>query len=100
MKKIRRYAFGVLLLLLLFLLGFEAFRYAMDGGVSHRELKDAIGRESDAIQSHLDARCDALERRLDSIESKLGGIDSKLDRLIDMATPKLPGGMVPSPVVQ
>ena len=86
MKKIRRYAFGVLLLLLLFLLGFEAFRYAMDGGVSHRELKDAIGRESDAIQSHLDARCDALERRLDRIESKL-------DRLLELAVPKLPDGM-------
>ena len=85
-KKIRWIALGVLLLLLLLILGFEAFRFFSDGAVSHRDLKESVVRESAAVQARLDARCDALERKLDRIESKL-------DRLIDLATPKLPDGM-------
>ncbi|MBQ3289782.1 MAG: hypothetical protein IJH50_10265 [Kiritimatiellae bacterium] len=85
-KKTRQIALGVLLLLLLLLLGFEAFRFFADGAVSHRDLKESVVRESASVQARLDARCDALERKLDRIESKL-------DRLIDLATPKLPDGM-------
>ena len=85
-KKIRRIALGVLLLLLLLLLCLEAFRFFSDGAVSHRDLKESVVRESASVQARVDARCDALERKLDRIESKL-------DRLIDLATPKLPDGM-------
>ena len=86
MKEIRRIAFLVLLLLILLILAFEGWRLFADGGVSHRDLEKAILRESAAVREHMDVRCDALERRLDRIESKI-------DRLIDMATPKLPDGM-------
>lgn len=63
--------------------------YEMCGGVSHRELKSSILTESQTIQSKVDARCDALDRKLDHIEAKL-------DKLIEMATPKLPDGMKPA----
>jgi len=56
------------------------------GGVTHRELKDAVTDESAAIQARIDARYRALDEKLDRIEAKL-------DKLIDMATPKLPDGM-------
>ena len=60
--------------------------YVQCGGVSHREIKETVVEESAKVQSRVDARCDALEQKLDRIEAKL-------DRLIEMATPKLPDGM-------
>lgn len=59
------------------------------GGVSHAEIRDTVREEADSVRNALDSRCDAIERKLDRIESKL-------DRLIEMATPKLPDGMVPA----
>ena len=96
MKRTFRIAVCVLLLLLLAL---EAYRLVVDGAVSRREVKESVVRESAAIQARLDARCDAIERRVERVDSKLDGIESKLDRLIDMATPKLPDGMAPAPAV-
>ena len=85
-RKSRRIATVALLLLLLLVLAFEWWRFAADRGVSHRDLKEAVARESAVVRERVDARCDALERRLDRIESKI-------DRLIEMATPRLPDGM-------
>ena len=59
------------------------------GGVSHVEIRDTVREEADSVRNALDSRCDAIERKLDLIESKLV-------RLIEMATPKLPDGMVPA----
>ena len=52
------------------------------GSVSHAEIRDAIREESESVRKRVDSRCDAIER--------------KLDRLIEMATPKLPDNMVPA----
>ena len=59
------------------------------GGVSHAEIRDSVREEAASVRNAVDSRCDAIERKLDRIESKL-------DRLIEMATPKLPDGMVPA----
>jgi len=77
----------IVLLAILLLLAFAGWVWHMQcGGVSHREIKEAVVAESAKVQAHVDARCDAMEQKLDRIESKL-------DRLIEMATPKLPDGM-------
>ena len=86
-------------MLLLLLLALEVYRFVVDGAVSRREVKETVVGESSAIQARLDARCDAIERRFERVDSKLDSIESKLDRLIDMATPRLPDGMVPAPAV-
>jgi hypothetical protein len=57
-----------------------------DGGVTHRELADLITAEGAATRTKVDERCDALDVKLDRIESKL-------DKLIQLATPRLPDGM-------
>jgi len=56
------------------------------GGVSSRELRSAVEDESAAIQTRVDERFAVLDAKLDRIEAKI-------DRLIEMATPKLPDGM-------
>ena len=57
-----------------------------DGGVTHRELADLITAEGAATRAKVDERCDAMDARLDRIESKL-------DKLIQLATPRLPDDM-------
>ena len=83
-RKFTRRAIAVLILILILAAAWAW--YAACGGVSHKEIKDAVQEESKRVQDHVDSRCDAIERKLDRIEAKL-------DRLIDMATPKLPDGM-------
>ena len=97
MKKTCRIAVCVLLLLLLAL---EVYRLVVDGAVSRREVQETVVSESAAIQARLDAHCDAIERRFERVDSKLDSIESKLDRLIDMATMKLPDGMTPAPAAR
>ena len=84
-RKFTRRAVAALTLVLLLAAAVWAWRAAC-GGVSHREIKDAVQDESRRVQDHVDSRCNAMERKLDRIESKL-------DRLIDMVAPKLPDGM-------
>jgi len=57
-----------------------------DGGVTHRDLADLIVSEGAATRAKVDERCNALDVKLDRIESKL-------DRLVQLATPRLPDGM-------
>ena len=76
----------VILLLIIILLVAGWVWYMQCGGVSHREIRETVVEKSAEVQARVDARCDALERKLDRIESKL-------DKLIEMATPKLPDGM-------
>ena len=57
-----------------------------DGGVTHRDLADLVAYEGEATRAKVDERCDALDTKLDRIESKL-------DKLIQLATPRLPDGM-------
>ena len=57
-----------------------------DGGVTHRDLADLVAAEGAATRAKVDERCNALDVKLDRIESKL-------DRLIQLATPRLPDGM-------
>ena len=58
-------------------------------GVSNREILGAVREEGAATRLTVEMQCNALSRKLDRIESKL-------DRLIDMATPRLPDGMTPA----
>ena len=57
-----------------------------DGGVTHSELADLITAEGAATRAKVDDRCNALDVKLDRIESKL-------DKLIQLATPRLPDDM-------
>ena len=57
-----------------------------DGGVTHRDLAGLVSAEGAATRARVDERCAALDVKLDRIESKL-------DRLIQLATPRLPDGM-------
>ena len=57
-----------------------------DGGVTHRDLADLVAAEGAATRAKVDERCNALDVKLDRIESKL-------DRLVQLATPRLPDGM-------
>lgn len=84
-RKFTKLAIAVLILILILAAAVWAWLAAC-GGVSHKEIKDAVEEESERVQNHVDSRCDAMERKLDRIESKL-------DRLIEMVTPKLPDGM-------
>lgn len=74
-----------LVLALLLLAGWLWYRF--NGGVSHRDLREAIGEESAAVCARVDSRGDAIERRLERIEDKL-------DRLLRLAErPPCPDGM-------
>lgn len=82
-KKIKIAAVIVLLLAILIAWLWLFYR---DGGVTHRELADRIADEGEATRTRVDERCDAMDAKLDRIESKL-------DKLIQLATPRLPDGM-------
>ena len=83
-RKFTKRAIAVLILILI--LSAAWAWYAACGGVSHKEIKDAVQESAKRVEGHIDLRCDTMERKLDRIESKL-------DRLIDMVAPKLPDGM-------
>lgn len=77
---------AVLLVVLLAIVIAWLWLFYRDGGVTHRELADLITAEGAATRAKVDERCDALDTKLDRIESKL-------DKLIQLATPRLPDGM-------
>ena len=77
---------AVLLVVLLATVIAWLWLFYRDGGVTHRELADLITAEGAATRAKVDERCDALDGKLDRIESKL-------DKLIQLATPRLPDGM-------
>ena len=83
MKKV---LIAVLLVVLLATVVAWLWLFYRDGGVTHRELADLITAEGAATRAKVDERCDALDVKLDRIESKL-------DKLIQLATPRLPDGM-------
>lgn len=90
-NSIRLASFAAILALTLALLVFVWFRLA--GGVSNREVREAVLAESASLRARLDGRCDAIDARLDRIESKIDRLGEKLDRIIEIATPRLPDGM-------
>ena len=63
------------------------------GFVSNREVRQSVVSEAASLKTRLDERCDTVEARLNRIESKIDGLDRKLDRLIELATPRLPDEM-------
>ena len=70
------------------------FWLRMAGGfVSNREVRQSVVSEAASLKTRLDERCDTVEARLSRIESKIDGLDRKLDRLIELATPRLPDEM-------
>ena len=77
---------AVLLVVLLATVIAWLWLFYRDGGVTHRDLADLITAEGAATRTKVDERCDALDAKLDRIESKL-------DKLIQLATPRLPDGM-------
>ena len=93
-----RIAIALIVVLVLLVLGFWLGWRGADGRFV--ELRETVVSEADAIKAQSAARFDAVESRLDRMEKKLDQIDarsarieSKLDRLIDLATPRLPDGM-------
>ena len=72
-------------------------------GVSHREIRDTVKAESQAVKTLMEERCDAIDARCDQIDARttsmdaqLDRIEAKLDALIRLATtPQLPDGMQP-----
>ena len=84
-RKFTKRAIVVLILILILAAALWVW-YAACGGVSHKEIKDAVQESAKRVEGHIDLRCDTMERKLDRIESKL-------DRLIDMVAPKLPDGI-------
>ena len=83
---IKRFLIAVLLVVVLATVVAWLWLFYRDGGVTHGELADLITAEGAATRARVDARCDALDGKLDRIESKL-------DKLLQLATPRLPDGM-------
>ena len=83
---IKRFMIAVLLVVVLATVIAWLWLFYRDGGVTHRDLADLVVAEGAATRARVDERCDALD-------AKLGRIESKLDRLIQLATPRLPDGM-------
>ena len=82
----KKFLTAVLLVVLLAMVIAWLWLFYRDGGVTHRDLADLITAEGVATRTRVDERCDALDVKLDRIESKL-------DKLIQLATPRLPDGM-------
>ena len=82
----RKLLFSAVLVLVLATVVAWLWIFYRDGGVTHRDLADLVSAEGAATRARVDERCDALDVKLDRIESKL-------DRLIQLATPRLPDGM-------
>ncbi len=94
-------AIVLLVVLALLSLGFWLGWRGADGRFA--ELRETVKSEADGIKAQSAARFDSVEGRLDRMEKQLNQIDeravrieAKLDRLIDLATPRLPDGMKPA----
>ena len=83
---VKKFLIAVVLVLLLATVVAWLWLFYRDGGVTHRELADLITAEGEATRTRVDERCDAMDAKLDRIESKL-------DKLIQLATPRLPDDM-------
>ena len=82
----KKFLIAGVLVVLLAILCMWLWLFYRDGGVTHRDLADLITAEGAATRTKVDERSDALDAKLDRIESKL-------DKLIQLATPRLPDGM-------
>lgn len=91
--RIRLWTAVVLLLALLAVGLWASCRMGLDSA----RLEAAIRAESARVQARLDDRFDLLERKVDGLETRLERIESKIDRLIELATPRLPDGMELAP---
>ena len=60
--------------------------YWFNGGVSHRDICEAVRGEAAGLHEHVEQRYQDLDRKLDRIEGKL-------DRLLKIAERPLPDGM-------
>ena len=83
---VKKFLLAVVLVVLLATVVAWLWLFYRDGGVTHRELADLITAEGAATRTKVDERCDALDVKLDRIESKL-------DKLLQLATPRLPDDM-------
>ena len=76
---------------------FVAAAYLRFGGVTHRQIIDAVETESSALketvhsESEETRRC--IEERCDELDRKLERIELKLDRLLKIAERPLPDGL-------
>lgn len=107
----RKWRFRACVLLALLVLLFAAWIWWLFcGGVSHREVVEAVRSEAVSVRERVDERADAIEARIAALEAKaaaleakaaaadakLDRIESKLDRILDLAAPKLPDDMSPA----
>lgn len=87
LKTLKR-VMAVIVLLLICFAAFWMWRMSY-AGVSNRQILDAVREEGEKTRRTVDERSDALSKKLDTIEAKL-------DKLIDLATPRLPDNMTPA----
>ena len=99
--RIRKFARFALLALALLLAAVIWWLFC--GGVSHREVMEAVQSESARVRELVDARADVIEAKIDAVDTKVSAVDaklnrieSKLDQLMDFVAPRLPDGMKPS----
>jgi len=100
----RKWMIRACVLLALLALSFAAWIWWLFcGGVSHREVVEAVRSEAVSVRERVDERADAIEARIAALEAKasaadakLDRIESKLDRILDLAAPKLPDDMSPA----
>ena len=91
-------AIALIVVLVLLALGFWLGWRCADGRLA--ALRETVVSEADAIKARAAARFDSVESRLERMEKKIDQIDArsarieaKLDRLLDLATPRLPDDM-------
>ncbi len=87
LKTLKR-VMAVIVLLLICFAAFWMWRMSY-AGISNRQILDAVREEGAETRRTVNERSDALSRKLDTIEAKL-------DKLINMATPRLPDNMTPA----
>ena len=87
LKTLKR-VMAVIVLLLICFAAFWMWRMSY-ADVSNRQILDAVREEGEKTRRTVDERSDALSKKLDTIEAKL-------DKLIDLATPRLPDNMTPA----
>ena len=87
LKTLKR-VMAVIVLLLICFAAFWMWRMSY-AGVSNRQILDAVREEGEKTRRTVDERSDALSKKLDTIEATL-------DKLIDLATPRLPDNMTPA----
>ena len=77
---------AILIVAILLLAAAGVAWFWFNGGVSHRDICEAVRSESAGLHEHVEQRYHDLDKKLDRIEGKL-------DRILKIAERPLPDGM-------